>query len=158
MPTPVAEGAAAPPIRLPDDTGDVVDLEVHRGRWVVVFFYPRAMTSGCTKEACGVRDALGELEELGAVVWGVSDDPQDKLVRFREKQGLTFPLLSDLGHEVAEAYGVYGVKKSGGKERMGVHRMTFLVDPDGVVARVWKRVKPAGHPADVLEELRSRTG
>lgn len=157
MPTPIAEGTQAPPIRLPSDIGEEVDLAAQVGDWVVVFFYPRAMTSGCTKEACGFRDVLSEIRELGAVVWGVSDDPQDKLGRFRDRHGLSFPLLSDMDHRVSEAYGVYGVKKTGGKERMGVHRMTFLINPRGVVAKVWQRVKPADHAAEVLEELQTRT-
>ncbi len=155
---PLAEGTPAPPFELTADDGRTVRLEDLRGRWVILYFYPRAMTPGCTTEACGFRDTGAELRDLGAEVVGVSPDPPERLARFRERHGLDFVLLADPEHRVAEAYGVWGPKKFMGREREGVHRTTFLIDPEGRVARVWRRVRVQDHAAEVAAALRQLAG
>lgn len=155
---PLAEGTAAPDFELEADDGRRLRLSDLRGRWVVLFFYPKALTPGCTTEACGFRDAYREMQELGAEVLGVSHDPVARQRRFKEKHELSFPLLSDPEHRVTGAFGVYGLKKFMGREHMGIHRTTFLIDPEGRIAKVWRKVKVKDHPAEVLEELRSRAG
>lgn len=151
-------GRPAPDFELPSDRGDTVRLSDLRGRWVVLFFYPKAMTPGCTTEACGFRDAHREIQELGAEVLGISHDSVERLVRFREKNGLSYPLLSDPEHRVTEAYGVYGLKKMAGREYMGIIRSTFLIDPEGTVAAVWRKVRVKGHVEQVLARLRELSG
>lgn len=154
MSTGPASGDPAPTFRLPSDEGHEIDLTELRGRWVVLFFYPKAMTPGCTTEACGFRDAYDGLRELGAEVLGISHDPVAKLARFRAKHELSFPLLADEEHVATEAYGVYGMKKFMGREFMGIHRRTFLIDPDGRVARVWPKVRVKDHVEEVVAALR----
>jgi peroxiredoxin Q/BCP len=151
---PPSVGAAAPDFTLPADQGGEVRLSGLAGRWVVLFFYPKALTPGCTTEACGFRDAYAELGELGAEVLGLSHDPVDKLQKFRAKHELTFPLLSDTEHAVTEAYGVYGLKKFMGREYMGIHRTTFLIGPDGRIARVWPKVRVKDHVEEVVTALK----
>jgi thioredoxin-dependent peroxiredoxin len=151
---PLSKGEQVPDFTLPTDEGDEVRLRGLKGRWVVLFFYPKALTPGCTTEACGFRDAYAELGELGAEVLGVSHDPVEKLKKFRAKHELTFPLLSDTEHEVTEAYGVYGLKKFMGREYMGIHRATFLIDPKGRIARAWPKVRVKDHVAEVVTALK----
>ena len=146
-------GQAAPEIALPDDAGVVHRLANQRGRWTLVYFYPEDDTPGCTTEACQFRDVDGDIRDAGAVVWGISPDGASSHRRFREKFGLPFTLLSDEDHAVAEAYGAWTLKQNYGREYMGIQRSSFLVDPDGRVARAWPRVKADGHAAEVLVAL-----
>lgn len=129
-------------------------LEDYRGRWVVLYFYPKDDTPGCTKEACAFRDAHAELKALGAVVLGVSADGVESHRRFAEKYGLNFPLLADPEKAVIRAYGAWGKKNLYGRVYEGVMRYTFLIDPEGRIARVWKKVKPATHAQEVAAALR----
>ena len=149
-----AVGDPAPPLTLPDDTGTNQDLASQRGRWVVLFFYPKDFTPGCTSEVCEFRDLSPEFEAAGATVWSVSVLDGESKARFKAEHGLTFPLLADPDHAVAERYGVWVEKKNYGKTYWGIARTTFLIDPDGVVAQVWPKVKVEGHAAAVLETVR----
>jgi thioredoxin-dependent peroxiredoxin len=149
----VTEGQPAPSFTLKSDAGDEVSLESLRGRPVVLYFYPRDDTPGCTAQACGIRDAWGEFEKAGAIVLGVSPDGETSHAKFKEKYDLPFTLLADTGHEVAEEYGVWGEKSFGGKTYMGVDRSTFVIDADGNVAKVFRKVKPDEHADQVLEVL-----
>jgi peroxiredoxin Q/BCP len=151
----VEEGKPAPDFELTSDSGDTVRLSGLRGRQVVLYFYPKDDTPGCTTQACGVRDAYGEFERAGAVVLGVSPDSEASHVKFKEKYGLPFTLLADTDHTVSEAYGVWGEKKYMGRTYMGVERSTFVIDEDGDVKRVLRNVKPATHADDVLAALAS---
>ena len=146
-------GDPAPDFTLLDADGREVSLSSFRGQRVIVYFYPAAMTPGCTKEACDFRDNLAELNGQGITVIGISPDPPAKLARFRDKEGLTFPLLSDPDRKVLEAYGAYGEKKLYGKTTVGVIRSTFVVDADGTIARAMYGVKATGHVARVRAEL-----
>jgi peroxiredoxin Q/BCP len=148
-------GEPAPGFSLPDDTGAMRSLDELRGRWVVLFFYPKDFTSGCTTEACEFRDLTPDFREAGAELFGISVLDSASKAGFKAKHGLTYPLLADEDHAVAEAYGVWVEKTSYGKTSMGVARTTFLIDPDGVVAHVWPRVTVEGHAAEVLATLRS---
>ncbi|MDP2479295.1 MAG: thioredoxin-dependent thiol peroxidase [Candidatus Palauibacterales bacterium] len=149
----VREGERAPEFELESDRGDTVRLEDFRGRRVVLYFYPKDDTSGCTREACGFRDAMPELEQLEAVVLGVSPDGVASHVKFREKYDLNFPLLADPDHEVASAYGVWGKKKMYGREYEGILRTTVVIGTDGTVEKVFEKVKPAEHAEKVVETL-----
>jgi peroxiredoxin Q/BCP len=149
----VAEGEIAPDFELRSDAGESVRLSDLRGQPVVLYFYPRDDTPGCTKQACGIRDSWGEFEQRGAIVLGVSRDDQASHVRFKQKYGLPFTLLSDPDHAVADAYGAWGEKKRYGKTSMGIIRSTFLIAPDGTVAKAWPRVDPATHAEKVLKAL-----
>jgi len=146
-------GDPAPEVALPDETGAVHRLSDQRGRWTVLYFYPKDDTPGCTVEACEFRDANETIVERGADVWGVSPQGSASKRHFREKFGLPFTLLADEGHEVAESYGSWVEKQNYGKTYMGTARRTFLIDPRGRVARVWPRVKPEGHAAEILAAL-----
>jgi peroxiredoxin Q/BCP len=148
-----AVGDAAPEIALPDETGRVHRLADQRGRWTIVYFYPKDDTPGCAAEACEFRDANDTIRERGADVWGISPQPASSKKAFREKFELPFVLLADEDHAVAETYGVWVEKQNYGKTYMGVGRTTFLVDPEGRIARTWEKVKPEGHAADVLAGL-----
>jgi thioredoxin-dependent peroxiredoxin len=150
---PVEEGRPAPDFTLTSDTGDQVSLMALRGRTVVLYFYPKDDTPGCTAQACGIRDSWDEFAERGAVILGVSPDTPESHVRFREKYGLPFTLLADPDHEVAERYGVWVEKQNYGKTYWGIERSTFVIDEEGNVARVMRRVKPDTHAADVLAAL-----
>jgi thioredoxin-dependent peroxiredoxin len=150
---PVEEGRPAPDFTLTSETGDQVSLMALRGRPVVLYFYPKDDTPGCTTQACGIRDSWDEFAERGAVVLGVSPDTPESHVRFREKYGLPFTLLADPDHEVAERYGVWVEKQNYGKTYWGIERSTFVIDEEGNVARVMRRVKPDTHAADVLAAL-----
>jgi peroxiredoxin Q/BCP len=148
-----AEGAAAPDFALPDQNGDVVKLSDLRGETVVVYFYPRADTPGCTTQACGIRDRGDEYRKAGARVVGISPDEVGALEKFAGKYGLDFTLLADPDHAVAEAYGAWGEKSMYGKKYMGVLRSTFIVDPEGKVARVFPKVQPKKHDDLILKAL-----
>jgi thioredoxin-dependent peroxiredoxin len=149
----IQQNDVAPDFELMADDGSTVRLSDQRGRKVVLFFYPKANTSGCTIEACEFRDRLPDIEKEGATVFGLSPDPVKDLVKFRDAQGLTYRLLSDHDHAVAEAYGVWKEKSMYGRKYMGVDRTTFVVDEEGRVATVFEKVKPTGHAEEVLAEL-----
>jgi peroxiredoxin Q/BCP len=146
-------GDAAPEFTLPDADGKPVSLSSYRGRRVVVYFYPAAMTPGCTKEAIGFQDQLKALDAAGVAVLGISPDEPAKLAKFRERDSLTFPLLSDPDTKVLQAYGAYGEKKLYGKTIVGVIRSTFIVDADGKVEKSFYNVKATGHVERILREL-----
>ncbi|MGO3647604.1 thioredoxin-dependent thiol peroxidase [Candidatus Corynebacterium faecigallinarum] len=146
-------GDTAPEFTLTDDKGQDVSLSDFRGRKVIVYFYPRANTPGCTKEACDFRDSLAELNEAGIDVLGISPDKVDKLAKFRDDQELTFPLLSDESKEVMTAYGAFGEKKNYGKIVQGVIRSTFLVDEEGKIALAKYNVKATGHVARIAKDV-----
>jgi peroxiredoxin Q/BCP len=148
-------GDTAPGFTLPDQDGKPVSLRDFAGSTVVVYFYPADDTPGCTKEACQFNENLSAFQRSGAKVVGISPDGAAKHVRFREKYGLSFPLLSDPTHEVMQAYGAWGEKTMYGKKTVGTIRSTFVVDGDGNVVRRWYNVRADGHAAKVLEELRA---
>jgi thioredoxin-dependent peroxiredoxin len=149
----VVEGEPAPDFTLSSDSGETVTLSSLRGQTIVLFFYPKDDTPGCTAQACGLRDAWGELQRKGAVVLGVSPDSPTMHVKFREKYHLPFTLLSDEEHAVAEQYGTWVEKSRDGKTYMGMERSTFVIGADGNVAKVMREVKPADHADDVLAAL-----
>ena len=149
----VEEGKPAPDFTLRSDAGQDVSLSDLRGRTVVLYFYPRDDTPGCTTQACGLRDVYGELQERGATVLGVSPDTEASHVKFREKYGLPFPLLADPDHQVAELYGVWVEKNNYGKKSMGIKRSTFVIDAEGNVASAMLGVSPDGHADKVLTAL-----
>jgi len=149
----VEEGKPAPDFELESDTGETVSLSSLRGKPVVLYFYPKADTPGCTTQACGVRDHALDYEFAGAVVLGVSPDPVKNIAKFAEKFDLAFPLLSDEEHKVAESYGVWVQKSMYGRTYMGMERTTFVIGADGVVTNVFRRVKPAEHDNLVLSAL-----
>jgi peroxiredoxin Q/BCP len=146
-------GDKAPDFTLPDQHGNPVTLSDLRGKDVVLYFYPKADTPGCTKQACGVRDHRADYEKAGAVVLGISPDPVKRIADFDDKYGLGFPLLADEDRAVAEAYGVWVEKSMYGRKYMGVERTTFVIGPDGVIKDVLRKVKPAEHDALVLGAL-----
>jgi peroxiredoxin Q/BCP len=146
-------GALAPDFALTADDGSLVTLSSLRGRSVVLYFYPKDDTPGCTTQACGIRDAWTDFEATGAVVLGVSPDGEASHAKFRAKHDLPFTLLADPDHAVAEAYGVWVEKSMYGKTYMGVERSTFVIGPDGTIVRALRKVKPAEHAAQVLEVL-----
>jgi peroxiredoxin Q/BCP len=149
----IDQGSRAPEFELPDEDGRIVKLSDFRGQPVVVYFYPKADTPGCTTQACGVRDHRGDYASAGAVVLGISPDPVARVKRFHEKHGLNFPLLADEDHAVADAYGVWGQKSMYGRTYWGVQRTTFVIDEEGRVGQVLRAVKPAMHDDQVLEAL-----
>jgi peroxiredoxin Q/BCP len=151
--TRLSPGDTAPDFTLPDADGKDVSLHDFRGRRVVVYFYPAAMTPGCTKEACDFRDSLSSLQAAGVDVVGISPDKPEKLIKFRERDGLTFPLLSDPSRSVLEAYGAYGEKTMYGKKVTGVIRSTFVVDPEGKLEQAQYNVKATGHVAKLRRDL-----
>ena len=149
----VEPGTTAPDFTLPsDDRGDVT-LSSLRGRKVVLYFYPKDDTPGCTIQACDFRDSLPRFEGVDAVVLGVSADSVESHAAFRRKFDLNFPLLADVDHEVSEAYGVWTEKRRYGRSFMGIERTTVLIDEDGVVERIWRKVKPQGHQEMLVELL-----
>jgi peroxiredoxin Q/BCP len=143
-------GEPAPDFELKDHTGNTVSLADFRGRKVVLYFYPKDDTSGCTTQACGIRDSIDEFDAKGAAVLGVSPDPVESHVKFRDKYDLNFPLLADPDRAVCEAYDVWKEKSMYGRKYMGVERTTFVIDEDGVISAVLPKVKPANHVADVM--------
>ena len=146
-------GDTAPDFTLPDQDGNQVSLSGLRGKRVVLYFYPKADTPGCTTQACGIRDHRADYADADAVVLGVSPDAPKKIAKFDQKFSLGFPLLGDEDHSVAEAYGVWVEKSMYGKTYMGMERSTFVIGPDGVVTDVFRKVKPAEHDALVLGAL-----
>jgi len=152
MSTP-APGDVAPDVALPDESGTVHHLSDQRGRWTVLYFYPEDDTPGCTTEACQFRDLTPHYADTGADVWGVSPDNAASHRRFREKFELPFTLLSDVDHAVAEKYGAWQEKQNYGRTYWGIQRSSYLIDPDGKIARAWPKVKADGHAAAVLEAL-----
>jgi thioredoxin-dependent peroxiredoxin len=144
----------APDFSLPADDGTKLKLSAQRGKPVVLYFYPRDMTPGCTREACAFRDQHKALAKLGAVVLGVSTDDVASHEKFRDKYKLNFPLLADVDHKVAEKYGAWREKNLYGKKSMGIQRSTFLIDSQGKVARVWKKVNVDGHDAEVVDAIK----
>ncbi|HVC14030.1 MAG TPA: thioredoxin-dependent thiol peroxidase [Acidimicrobiales bacterium] len=149
----LAAGDAAPAFTLPDQDGRPVELRDFAGSTVIVYFYPADDTPGCTKEACQFNENLSAFQRAGAKVVGISPDGAAKHVKFREKYGLSFPLLSDPEHQVMEKYGAWGEKTMYGKKTVGTIRSTFLVDPSGKIAQAWYNVRADGHAAKVLETL-----
>jgi len=147
------EGSPAPDFELESDTGERVSLSGLRGQPVVLYFYPKDDTPGCTLQACEIRDSWSDFEELGAAVLGVSPDSVESHEKFRAKYDLPFTLLADPDHEVSELYGVWGEREYAGKKYIGVERSTFLIDADGNLAGVMRGVKPAEHAGDVLAAL-----
>jgi peroxiredoxin Q/BCP len=150
------EGEPAPEFRLPSTEGKELGLGDFKGRYVVLYFYPRDDTPGCTKEACGFRDSIGDITAKGGVVLGVSTDDIESHEKFQQKYGLNFPLLSDAEARVARAYGVYVKKNLYGKERWGVRRSTFVIGPDGRIVQVFPKVSPEDHAAEISALLASR--
>jgi peroxiredoxin Q/BCP len=147
----LTEGDTAPDFALPTSGGGTLALHDLRGRRVILYFYPKDDTPGCTKEACAFRDIHDRIQQADAVVLGVSPDDVRSHDRFAAKYGLPFTLLADTDHAVAEKYGVWKEKNLYGKKYMGIERSTFLIDPDGRIARVWRNVKAEPHPQEVLE-------
>jgi peroxiredoxin Q/BCP len=143
----------APDFTLPDEEGQLHSLADYLGKPVVLYFYPRDDTPGCTKEACGFRDDYSAYEEAGVTILGVSPDTSSSHANFKAKYELPFTLLSDPNHEVLEVYGAWGLKKSFGREYMGVLRTTFLIDENGEIIKVFEKVKPAQHSAEILAAL-----
>jgi len=150
----LSPGEEAPDFELPDQDGRTVKLSEFRGQNVVVYFYPKAATPGCTVQACGVRDHRLDYEKAGAVVLGISPDPVAKVKKFHDDEALNFPLLADEGHRVADTYGVWAEKSMYGKTYFGNERTTFVIDPEGRIASVLRKVKPADHDELVLGALR----
>ena len=149
----VTEGQPAPAFTLTSDAGEEISLESLRGRPVVLYFYPKDDTPGCTAQACAIRDAWGEFEKAGAVVLGVSPDGETSHAKFKSKYDLPFTLLADTDHKLAETYGVWVEKQYNGKKYMGVERSTFVIDADGNLAKALRRVKPMEHADQVLDVL-----
>ena len=157
MPLPTI-GRVAPAFSLPNQKGETVKLKDFKGdKNVVLYFYPKAMTPGCTTQACGLRDSKAKFSRADTVILGVSPDPANRLQKFIDKEKLNFDLLSDEDHSLAEKYGVWGLKKFMGKEYMGVNRMTFIIGKDGKLKHVMEKVKTKSHHDDVLELVKSLT-
>ena len=150
---PLQPGDPAPPFSLPDETGRTVALADLEGRPVVLYFYPKDDTPGCTTEACGFQDNMNRVKKQGGVVLGVSPDSAASHQKFKQKYSLDFPLLVDADHQVAVAYGAWGEKKMYGKTREGIIRSTFLIDAEGRIARAWYKVKVSGHVDEVIAAL-----
>ena len=146
-------GDPAPSFKLSDQNQQTHSLSDYTGKWVVIYFYPKDDTPGCTKEACSFRDEKGKLEEMGAVVLGVSADDSKSHDAFANKFGLNFPLLADTEKSMIGAYGSWGLKNIYGKEIEGILRKTFIVDPNGKVAKVWDKVNPEGHALEVAQAI-----
>ncbi|MEC8389731.1 MAG: thioredoxin-dependent thiol peroxidase [Planctomycetota bacterium] len=150
----IEEGKKAPAFTLHADDGSKVKLSELKGNPVVLYFYPRDDTPGCTKEACAFRDRQDEIKALGAQVFGISPDTVESHVKFRDKFSLNFPLLADPDHALADKYGAWREKNMYGKKSMGIQRSTYLIDADGKVAKLWKRVKVDGHDQQVIDALK----
>jgi peroxiredoxin Q/BCP len=153
---PISHGTIAPEFSLPDDTGSIRSLSEFRGHPVILYFYPKDDTPGCTTEACNFRDDYSDYLGSGVIILGVSPDNSKSHAKFKAKYGLPFPLLADADHKVCELYKVWGLKKAMGREYMGVFRTTYLIDEQGAIVHVFENVKPAGHSAEILEKLQIR--
>ena len=151
----ISSGSQAPDFSLPDETGTMRSLSEFRGQPVVLYFYPRDDTPGCTTEACSFRDDYSHYTQAGVTILGVSPDTSKAHAKFKAKYGLPFSLLADTEHEVCELYQVWGLKKAMGREYYGVFRTTYLIDEDGKIIKVFENVKPAGHSAEILAALKS---
>ena len=149
----IETGQKAPDFRLPDQDGKPVSLSDYAGQTVVLYFYPKADTPGCTTQACGIRDHRGDYDAAGAVVLGVSPDPVKAVKKFHDKQGLNFTLLADADHAVCEAYGVWAEKSMYGRTFWGAQRSTYIIDPEGTIAKVFPKVSPKTHDEVVLAAL-----
>jgi len=147
------EGDVAPKFTVATNGGGKISLADYKGRNVILYFYPKDDTPGCTKEACAFRDEFAQFQKKGAVVFGVSPDPLKSHDKFVEKFKLPFPLLADADKKIVEAYGVWGEKVFMGRKYFGVHRVTFLIGPDGKIKKIWPQVKPEEHAAEVLAAL-----
>jgi thioredoxin-dependent peroxiredoxin len=152
-PAPLQPGDLAPDFSLPDGDGNIVKLSDFRGQRVVLYFYPRDNTPGCTKEACGFRDAYSDFEEANAKVFGISTDDAKAHSKFSAKFNLPFPLLTDADGKVSTAYESYGLKKFMGKEYMGISRNSFLIGPNGAIEKIYRKVKPESHAIEVLADV-----
>jgi peroxiredoxin Q/BCP len=152
---PISSGIAAPEFSLPDETGTVRSLSEFRGHPVLLYFYPKDDTTGCTTEACNFRDDYSQYTQAGIIILGVSPDSTNSHAKFKTKYGLPFPLLADAEHKVCELYDVWGLKKNYGREYNGVFRTTFLIEENGKIIHVFKNVKPAEHSAEVLAEFKA---
>ena len=146
-------GDKAPDFTLPNQDGKKVKLSDLKGQWVLLYFYPKDNTPGCTKEACSMRDSMPQFDSEGLKVLGISIDSVESHKKFSQKHNLSFDLLSDKEKKVVKTYGVWGKKKFMGKEFMGTRRMSFLIDPQGKIAKIYEKVKPAKHAQEVLEDL-----
>lgn len=151
-------GQPAPDFSLPNQHGNTVKLAKMRGTWVVIYFYPKAMTPGCTTQACKLRDGRQEIEKHGFTVLGISPDSPERLTKFAAQEGLDFTLLGDPDHKVAEAYGTWQQKTNYGKTYMGMTRSTFIVDPQGIIRKVWAKVDPKTHLDNILKWLETNKG
>ncbi|MBE7683893.1 MULTISPECIES: thioredoxin-dependent thiol peroxidase [Paenibacillus] len=151
----LTEGSLAPDFELPSSTGETVKLSDYRGQRVLIYFYPKDMTSSCTQQACDFRDRHEEFKGLNTVILGISTDPMSRHDKFIAKYGLPFTLLSDEEHQVAEQYGVWQLKKLYGKEYMGIVRSTFLIDEEGKLVKEWSKVRVKGHIESALETVKS---
>ena len=149
----IEPGSRAPQFVVNDDHGNKVKLSDWRGQRVVLYFYPKADTPGCTKESCAFRDANKQIAKLGAQILGISPDLAEDQAAFRDKYKLNFPLLADANHKIAEKYGAWREKNMYGNIKMGIVRSTYIIDADGLVAKVWKRVQVEGHDQKVIEAL-----
>lgn len=152
-PVELHEGDLAPDFDLPISGGGTAQLSEARGQTVVLYFYPKDDTPGCTTQACGFRDNMDVLSEAGVLVYGISPDSVASHEKFIAKHDLTFPLLADEGAKIARAYGVWKEKNMYGRKYMGIERTTFLIGPDGTISRIWRKVKPAGHAEEVLKAV-----
>ena len=151
-------GRKAPDFNLPDQNGDKHKLSTYKGQWVLIYFYPKDDTPGCTKEACAIRDNWGGFKKLKMQVFGISTDAVKKHAKFVDKYDLPFTLLADEEKKVVNKYGVWGLKKFMGREYEGTFRHSFLIDPDGKIAKVYEKVKPAEHAEEVLADRRALAG
>jgi peroxiredoxin Q/BCP len=150
-------GDKAPAFKLPASNGETIELADYKGKKIVLYFYPRADTPGCTKEACGFRDAIAGYKKLGVPVFGISPDPVKDVQKFSEKFKLNFPLLADEDHAVTEKYDQWVEKSMYGKKYMGAARTTFVIDENGNIEHIFEKVKPEGHDQEVLEYMRTST-
>ena len=148
-------GDKAPEFTLNDGDGNKIKLSDYKGKKVVLYFYPKDLTPGCTVEACAFRDDVSALKKLGAVVFGVSADSEKTHQKFTAKHDLNFPLLADLNHEVADKYGAWQEKSLYGRKYWGIARITYIIDENGKIAKVYEKVKPAGHSTEVIEAIKS---
>ena len=151
------EKSKAPQFTLQNENGENISLKDYKGKNVILYFYPKDLTPGCTTEACDFRDHFEDFSDLNAVILGVSLDDASKHTKFIEKHGLPFSLLVDADHEVAEKYGVWTLKKNFGKEYMGIERTTFLINEQGIIEKEWRKVRVKNHIEDVLNYLKNRT-
>ena len=149
-------GQKAPEINLPDQKGNIIKLSDLKGRWALIYFYPKDDTPGCTKEACGLRDKMPDFKKIDFTVLGISVDSPSSHKKFADKYNLSFPLLADEDKKVVKSYGVWGKKKFMGKEYMGTNRQSFLVGPDGRIVKIYEKVNPEEHAEEILKDIKER--